>query len=105
MDSKAPSPDQSLIRLSYANQDSLLAQLQSLEDFLSSNNHTFESAMSLLFENMEKTPETEVKAKDFSQKIRELYQLRDFLIKERAQRNVEDSPVVSPMKLRRLARV
>jgi len=105
MDSTAPSPDKSLTRLSHANQDSFLAQLQSLEDFLASNNHTFESAMSLVFEKMEKIPEVEVKAKDFSRKIRELYQFRDFLIKQRAERNSEGSTAASPIKLRRLARV
>jgi hypothetical protein len=105
MNATVASSDTSLTRLSHANQDSFLAQLQSLEDFLSSNNHTFESAMSLLFKNMEKTPETEAKAKDFSRKIRELYQFRDFLIKQRDERNT-DSPVASsPIKLRRLARV
>lgn len=105
MNSAHSSSDTSLTRLSHANQDSFLAQLQSLEDFLSSNNHTFESAMSLLFENMEKPPETDAKVKDFSRKIREVYQLRDFLSKQRDERN-PDSPVASsPIKLRRLARV
>jgi hypothetical protein len=105
MNSAHSSSDTSLTRLSHANQDSFLAQLKSLEDFLSSNNHTFESAMSLLFKNMEKTPETEAQANDFSRKIRELYQFRDFLIKQRDERN-KDGPVASsPIKLRRLARV
>ncbi|MCX6963577.1 MAG: hypothetical protein NTZ08_14200 [Verrucomicrobia bacterium] len=54
---------------------------------------------------MEKTPETDAKANDFSRKIRELYQFRDFLIKQRDERN-KDGPVASsPIKLRRLARV
>jgi hypothetical protein len=97
--------DESLLRLSHANEESFFSQLKSLEDFLASNNHTLESALAFVFENKTEDPVVEAKAQDISRRTRELYQYRDFLISQRNNSAPEAKTNLAPSRMRRLARV
>ena len=105
MSSHIASADESLTRLLHSSEESFFSQLKTLEDFLASHNHTLESALQLAFSNKDKDSVIEEKADEISRRARELYQYRDFLLDQRHQSEQPIQTNLSPIRMRRLARV
>jgi hypothetical protein len=81
-------------------------ELQSLEDYLASKNHTLLSASEFFMQEASATGKSNVDRELAGRKIAELYRFREFLSQQYSIRESgNQDTALSPSRLRRLARV